>query len=99
MVVVYTVKPGDTLYTIGNRYGLAPEVLARFNRIPDLNRIAIGQEILIPIGPTPNYYTVKSGDSLYTLANRFGTTIDELVRLNEISDPSLIYPGQRLKIK
>ncbi len=99
MVVVYTVKPGDTLYTIGNRYRLAPEVLARFNRIPDLNRIAIGQEILIPIGPTPNYYTVKSGDSLYTLANRFGTTIDELVRLNEISDPSLIYPGQRLKIK
>ena len=99
MVVVYTAKPGDTLYTIGNRYGLTPEALARFNRIPDANRIAVGQEILIPVGPTPNSYTVRSGDTLFILANRFGTTVDELVRLNEISDPSLIYPGQRLKIK
>ena len=99
MVVIYTAKPGDTLYAIGARYGLTPEALARFNRIPDPNRIAVGQEILIPIGPTPNYYTVRSGDTLFILANRFGTTVDELVRINEISVPSLIYPGQRLRIK
>ncbi len=99
MVVIYTVKPGDTLYSISKRYGLPFEVLARFNGIREPNNIAVGQEIRIPVGPTPNFYTVRSGDTLYVLANRFGTTVDDLVQLNEISDPSLIYPGQRLRIR
>ncbi len=99
MVIIYTVKPGDTLYTIARRYGLSFEALARFNRIREPESLDVGQEIRIPVGPTPNFYTVRSGDTLYILANRFGTTVDRLVELNDISDPSLIYPGQRLRIR
>ena len=99
MVIIYTVKPGDTLYTIAGRYGMPFEVLARFNGIREPDRIDVGQEIRIPVGPTPNFYTVRTGDTLYTLANRFGTTVDSLAQMHEISDPSLIYPGQRLRIR
>src|SRR5690554_6208159 len=44
-------------------------------------------------------YTVKKGDTLSHIAKRFGTTVNELVRLNNIKNPNLIYPGQKLKIK
>src|SRR5690554_6350122 len=43
-------------------------------------------------------YTVKKGDTLSHIAKRFGTTVNELVRLNNIKNPNLIYPGQKLKI-
>lgn len=99
MVVIYTVKEGDSLYTIARRFGIPVEELARFNGIRNADRIMVGQRIRIPVGPTPDYYTVRSGDTLFTLANRFGTTVDNLVELNEIADPSLIYPGQRLRIR
>lgn len=99
MVIIYLAKPGDTLYSISQRYGIPVELLARFNRIREPDKLSIGQQIRIPVGPAPNYYTVRSGDTLYILANRFGTTVEKLVELNEIADPSLIYPGQRLKIR
>src|SRR5690606_22922740 len=44
-------------------------------------------------------YTVKKGDTLSHIAKRFGTTVNELVRLNNIKNPNLIYPGLKLKIK
>src|SRR5690606_24658011 len=43
-------------------------------------------------------YTVKKGDTLSHIAKRFGTTVNELVRLNNIKNPNLIYVGQKLKI-
>src|SRR5690606_13094985 len=43
-------------------------------------------------------YTVKRGDTLSHIAKRFGTTVNELVRLNNIKNPNLIFPGQKLKI-
>ncbi|MCK8817040.1 L,D-transpeptidase family protein [Natroniella sulfidigena] len=45
-----------------------------------------------------NYYTVQPGDTLYQIAKKFNTTVQELVRLNNLTDQNLIYPGQRIKI-
>ena len=45
------------------------------------------------------YYVVKKGDNLTKIANKFNTTVDELVRLNNIENPNLIYPGQMLRVK
>ena len=45
-----------------------------------------------------DFYTVKSEDTLSELAIRFDTTIESLVKLNNISNPNLIYVGQRLRI-
>lgn len=48
--------------------------------------------------PTPFRYTVQAGDTLWSIAQRFGTTVDAIVALNNISDPNLIFPGQVLLI-
>lgn len=49
--------------------------------------------------PEPTFdYTVRPGDTLWGISQRYGTTVDELVRLNNIQDPNLIYPGQVLRI-
>ena len=50
------------------------------------------------ITPTPVTYTVKSGDTLYEIAAKFGTTVDKLVALNNVKNPNLIYPDQVLII-
>ena len=49
-------------------------------------------------GMSANYYVVRSGDTLSAIAQRYGTTVSELARLNNIRNPSLIYPGQRLQV-
>lgn len=48
---------------------------------------------------TPQYYTVKSGDTLSAIASKYGTTYQKIAQLNGISNPNLIYAGQRLRVK
>ena len=50
-------------------------------------------------GGKEEYYTVKSGDALSTIAQKYGTTVAQLVKWNNIKDPNLIYPGQTLRVK
>ncbi len=93
---IYTVKPGDTLYSIAQKFGASPSLLAQDNGITDLENLAVGQDILIPNG---RFYEVKRGDSLYSVAILNGTTIDELLRLNpNITEPFIIYPGQIIRL-
>lgn len=49
--------------------------------------------------PVASYYTVKSGDNLTKIAKKYGTTVNQLVSLNNLKNPNLIYPGQKLRIK
>jgi spore germination protein YaaH len=55
--------------------------------------------ILASLIAADTYYTVVSGDNLTSIANRYGTTIDQLVEWNGIANPNLIYVGQRLIVK
>ena len=48
---------------------------------------------------TAEYYTVKSGDTLWAIAQRYGTTYQEIARLSGIADPNKIWPGQRVRVK
>ena len=69
------------------------------NDISDPNRIYAGTTIRVPEdGMTPRYYTVRSGDTLSAIAARYGTTVNALAAQNGISNPDLIYTGQRLRI-
>lgn len=103
----YTVQSGDTLSGIAEKYNTTYQVLASINGISNPNLIYPGQKIVLPSGSSSSkgnassssYYTVKSGDTLSAIAQRFDTTTSTLVKLNNISNPNLIYPGQVIKIK
>lgn len=107
-IIYYTVKRGDTLSQIAYMYGVSVEQLAIQNNIQNPNLIYVNQVLQITTSDRPNtrydsttstYYTVKRGDNLYRIARRYGTTINSIVQLNNISNPNLIYPGQRLLIR
>jgi len=96
----YTVVRGDTLSGIAARFGTTVAELVRLNNISNPNLIFPGQVLIISEGTTPppagTTYTVVRGDTLTSIARRFGTTVAELVRLNNIANPNLIFPGQVL---
>jgi len=97
----YTVKKGDTLYGISNQFGVSVTELAELNGIKGSN-LAIGQILNIPnkAGTNPNnmfMYTVVSGDTLYGIARKFGTTVKEIMNLNYFKDTN-IKPGDVIRI-
>lgn len=99
----YTVQPGDTLYSIALRYGTTVDVLVALNGLADPSFLYVGQVLLVPAGqPQPpadtQVYIVQRGDTLFSIAWRYGTTVAELARINNIANPWFIYVGQSLLI-
>lgn len=96
----YTVKSGDTLWSIAKKYNITVDELKKLNNLTS-NTLSIGQILRVnePINqePTSDTYVVKSGDTLYGIANRYGVTVDELKRLNNLTTNTLSI-GQTLKI-
>ena len=97
----YIVKKGDTLYGISNQFGVSVTELAELNGIKG-SFLQIGKELLIPnnSGTNPNnmfMYTVKSGDTLYGIARKYNTTVDEIMKLNYFKNTTL-QPGQVIRI-
>ncbi|MDH7479278.1 MAG: LysM peptidoglycan-binding domain-containing protein [Syntrophomonadaceae bacterium] len=97
MLLFYTVQPGDTLWAISRRYQVPLSEVTRANQLPDPNRLAVGQGLLIPL-PDLFYYRVQPGDTLWRISRLYGVDIVSLVEANRIADPSLIYAGQQLRI-
>ena len=97
----YIVKSGDTLSGIASKYGTTYQELARINNIANPNVIYPGQVIKINGGTVEKIYTVKSGDTLSGIANKYGTTWQNIYNNNRDiigSNPNLIKPGQILKV-
>lgn len=94
----YTVQKGDSLWVIANKYGITTEELKNYNKLTS-NLLSIGQVLKIPQGKTSteNIYTVKKGDSLWTIANRYNTTVEKIKVLNNLTS-NLLSIGQHLKI-
>lgn len=94
----YTVQKGDSLWVIANKYGITTEELKSYNNLTS-NLLSIGQVLKIPQGKisTENIYTVKKGDSLWTIANRYNTTVEKIKVLNNLTS-NLLSIGQQLKI-
>lgn len=100
---IYVVRRGDTLTQIALRFNTTVNILVKLNNIPNPNLIYIGQRLIVPTGGKNNIqvitYRVRRGDNLYRIARRYGTTVQNIVRLNGIRNPNLIYIGQILRIK
>ncbi|MBR1413482.1 MAG: LysM peptidoglycan-binding domain-containing protein [Bacilli bacterium] len=97
----YTVKSGDTLYGISNQFGVSVTELAELNNIYGSN-LQVGRVLTIPTKSATNpdtmfMYTVKSGDSLYKIASKYGTTVQKIIDLNYLKSTNLSI-GQVLRI-
>ncbi|MCP3028422.1 LysM peptidoglycan-binding domain-containing protein [Halobacillus sp. A5] len=96
----YTVKAGDTLYSIARIHNTTTAQLVSLNQLADAGFIRIGQ-VLMLLGsspPTKTTYKVKAGDTLYSIAARYKTTVQKLAESNNLSNPSLIRIGQSLVV-
>jgi membrane-bound lytic murein transglycosylase D len=109
--LLYTVKRGDTLGRIAASFGVSLSRLLRWNDLRSGQYIYPGDKLTVymftdvgstkgsPEDYTELVYTVKRGDTLWGIANDFGVNLSQLVRENQLKDPSCIRPGNKLKIK
>lgn len=95
----YTVKSGDSLYSIARRYNTTVDELRRLNNLTNTS-LSIDQILKIPAATDNSYqtYTVKSGDSLYSIARKYNTTVDKLKELNNLTS-TLLSIGQIIRVK
>lgn len=97
---IYIVKNGDSLYSIAQNFGVSVEELLTLNRL-NSPELYIGEQLLIPtngiqiVGVVD--YTIKTGDTLWRIANNCNVTVDDIVKLNNL-DSTIIYPGQIIKL-
>lgn len=105
---VHIVQPGESLYRIGLQYGVSVSILAQANNIANTSQIYSGQSLVIPdlsnavenplIADEPTTHIVQPGETLLSIANRYGITIDQLARINNIANPDRILRGQTLTV-
>ena len=108
----YTVKSGETLSEIANRFGTSTERLIQLNRISNPNLVVAGTQLAIPGRPTPavapamgpaprntKEHVVRSGENLSTIADKYGVPVERLIAINRIDNPDLVISGTRLKLQ
>ncbi|MCM3743745.1 glycoside hydrolase family 18 protein [Sporosarcina luteola] len=95
-MLIHVVQQGQSLYGIGQTYGIPYEEIASANELTNPSRIVVGQALVIPVAGS--YHWVLPGQSLYVISRLYGTTVEELARVNGISPNSILQIGQRLSL-
>jgi spore germination protein len=93
---IHVVQPGDSLYSIAQRYGVPSDEIFRANELSDIPFLVVGQSLVIPTREIR--HTVAPGESLFSIARRYGTTTSSIIALNGITNPDAIQPGTVLRI-
>ena len=92
----YTVKKGDTLYSLAKEFDTSVEMLQEVNSLTS-DFIRAGQQLEVPLEAEAGLYIVKKGDTLFSLAKKYGVTVTDLKRENKLVSDS-IYVGQALSV-
>ena len=105
---LYTVRSGDTFFRLSQQFGVSVDAIMRANPGVDPNNLQVGQVICIPQGssPTPSlppcpngfYYTVKQGDTMFTIGQHFNVDVQAIMNANPGVDPNNLQIGQVLCI-
>lgn len=95
---IYTVVKGDNLYAIARKFNTTQNEIMKINNL-NSNLLSIGQKLIIPsnVSNESNIYTVVKGDSLYAIAKKFNTTVDNIKNKNNLTS-NILSIGQKLKI-
>ena len=101
---IYIVKRGDSLYSIASRYGISVDVLKNYNNLTS-NNLSVGQQLFIPtgqdasdlIGTDYDTYIVQPGDTLFSIANRYNTSVNNIRDINNLVSDTLVI-GQQLLV-
>ena len=101
---VYSVKKGDTLYSIASRFGISVDDLKKYNNLVN-DSLAVGQQLFIPtgqdsvdlIGTNYDTYIVQPGDTLFSIANRYNTSVSNIRNINNLVSDILV-TGQQLLV-
>lgn len=95
----HVVRRGETLSAIASRHGTSVAKLARLNHLKNPNLIVVGQRLrMAPGSAGRRVHVVRSGETLSTIANRYGTSVNAIARANKIADANLIVVGQKLRV-
>jgi LysM repeat protein len=97
---LYTVRYGDSLFSIAKRFDTSVAAIAQANAIRDVNAVSGGQTLVIPNCKATHcaVYIVGRGDTLFSVARRFNTTVNAIAKQNRIINPTRVFAGQRLLI-
>jgi len=96
---IHIVRKNETLSAIAQKYGVSANAIQSFNGISNPNLLFVGKKLKIPSGSSPEIpYMVKKGDSLGSIASRFGVSLSALSSRNGITSPNLIRIGQKIVI-
>jgi spore germination protein len=95
-MLIYVVKPGDTLWKIATNNRVSISKLIEVNGLPNPNQLVIGQSIIIPTEDV--FHIVAAGETLWRIAQAYNTTIESIIQANQLVNPNNIYPGLSLYI-
>jgi len=103
--VSHVVQPGETLWAIASAHGTTVEAIARVNALRDVHLLQPGQRLVIPAprsaaaAAVTVSYSVQPGDTLWSLARRYQTSVEEIAELNRIPADGTLRVGQVLRLK
>ncbi|HHW39674.1 MAG TPA: LysM peptidoglycan-binding domain-containing protein [Syntrophomonadaceae bacterium] len=102
--IPYVIRPGDTYFSLARRFGTTVDALIAANPGVDPNNLQIGMTICIPVAPVPGpcpggfTYVIRGGDTFFSLARRFGISVEALMAANPGVDPNNLRIGQTICI-
>lgn len=100
MYDIYTIQEGDTIESIANRYNITSYILEQLNGFNLSDKFNAGSNIIVPKITSAyfDYYTIRKGDTLYKIAEKYGVDFRILALINGLEEEDYIYPNQVIAV-